>query len=79
MKLEDIPPPGRKFYECSTLKELRESIIDDIRYYRTKTLPGNDYISHMIYMNTSFLERYLKDKFDIDENNILGKGKEEIL
>ena len=79
---EEDPPPGgawkdtphlmKKYTECSTLSELRESVIDDIKHYESQRIPENgDYISHVLGLLIDAKTDYMMEKFGIDENDLL--------
>jgi len=65
---DDLPPPYRmkKYSECDTLEDLRDSVIDDIKHLESQRIPDDgDYMSHMITFMIDSKINYLKEKFEI--------------
>ena len=74
---DEDPPPIKKYTEFDTIDELRDSVIEDIKYYEN-SLPheNGEYMSNVMRLDVEFLKKYLKLKFGIDESEILRKGWE---
>ena len=71
---EENPPPIKKYRikkysEFNTIEDLRDSVIDDIKYFENQRMPDDgDYMSHMITFMIDSKINYLKEKFEIDDD-----------
>ena len=57
--------------DCKNLKEFKQSALEDVIYFEDNQVKEeNDYISHISYMIIKSKIDYIKEKFEITNNDI---------